>query len=188
MKFGILSDAHSNIEGFNMAIHYLSSLNIDKIYYLGDSIGYIPSAEVVEKLFKMQDKVIFILGNHELRLLQSNEQDDSKFKVYNDKFFRANLSEEVLDFLSNLPTHQEIQFGNFKILFVHGGPKDYTNEYVYPDTDLNQYNLKHDFVFMGHTHYPFINENQKTTFVNVGSCGLPRDDGRYGSFATFNTD
>ena len=39
---------------------------------------------------------------------------------------------------------------------------------------------------MGHTHRPFLKNSNGTTFVNVGSCGLPRDDGRYGSFATFD--
>ncbi|QNI75216.1 putative phosphoesterase domain protein [Synechococcus sp. MVIR-18-1] len=39
---------------------------------------------------------------------------------------------------------------------------------------------------MGHTHHPFIRSNNGTTFVNVGSCGLPRDDGRYGAACLYN--
>jgi hypothetical protein len=39
---------------------------------------------------------------------------------------------------------------------------------------------------MGHSHYPFVRSANGITFINVGSCGLPRDDGRFGAFATYD--
>jgi predicted phosphodiesterase len=75
-----------------------------------------------------------------------------------------------------------------KLLFVHGSPKDPTCGYVYPDSDLSVFDTDADFVFMGNSHYPFIRKHQGVTYINVGSCGLPRDDGRYGSIALFDTD
>ena len=40
---------------------------------------------------------------------------------------------------------------------------------------------------MGHTHYPFIFDGQGLKVVNVGSCGLPRDQGNLSSFAIHDT-
>ena len=70
---------------------------------------------------------------------------------------------------------------------VHGSPNDYTYGRVYPDSDLsifdcNQYN----YIFMGNTHRPFIRNHNNVNFINVGSCGLPRDHGHYGSAAIFD--
>jgi predicted phosphodiesterase len=73
-----------------------------------------------------------------------------------------------------------------KLLFVHGSPSEPTYGYVYPDSDLSVFTTAADIVFMGHSHYPFIRKFEKTTYINVGSCGLPRDDGRYGAAALFN--
>ena len=52
---------------------------------------------------------------------------------------------------------------------------------------LTKFEVDETYAFMGHSHYPFIKRVKDTTFVNVGSCGLPRDDGRYGSFALLDT-
>jgi len=40
---------------------------------------------------------------------------------------------------------------------------------------------------MGHSHYLFVRSANGTTFVNVGSCGLPRDDGRFGGACLYDT-
>ena len=47
--------------------------------------------------------------------------------------------------------------------------------------------MESDFVFMGHSHYPFVRYQDAVCFVNVGSVGLPRDDGRYGACALFDS-
>ena len=43
-------------------------------------------------------------------------------------------------------------------------------------------------MFMGNTHRPFIRKAGSSTYVNVGSIGLPRDDGRYASFCIFEPE
>src|SRR5262249_41499128 len=68
---------------------------------------------------------------------------------------------------------------------VHGSPDDHVWGYVYPDTDLAGFasdpSLAGAYVFMGNTHRPFVKKVGATTFVNVGSCGLPRDVGHLGA-------
>ena len=74
-----------------------------------------------------------------------------------------------------------------KLLLVHGSPTDPTYGYVYPDTVLDGFSTDADWVFMGHTHHPFVREHLGTCYVNIGSCGMPRDDGRYGAVAILDT-
>jgi len=182
---GILSDAHGNIAAFRSAISHLKHLGANNFYFLGDALGYIPSIEVVEELYNMGKEVRCILGNHELMVL-NHLTNPNREPIYQHQPVRSKLTADHISFLKSWPTHRRATYSGSNVLFVHGGPNNFSNEYVYPDSDLDQYNVSEDFVFMGHSHYPFIKKVNATTFVNVGSCGLPRDDGRYGSCAIFN--
>ncbi len=85
------------------------------------------------------------------------------------------------------------------ICFVHGSPRDPTNEYVFPETiyDQNRMKILFDQIkhlsFQGHTHVPgvFTTEGEfvppekcdykyqygdEKLMVNVGSVGQPRDE------------
>ena len=78
------------------------------------------------------------------------------------------------------------EIGQFKIMFCHGSPNDFTGGYLYEDSDLNEFSPEADFVFVGNTHRPFIRKHGNKTYVNVGSCGLPRDNGILGSAGIFD--
>lgn len=185
LMIGILSDAHGNIAAFQAAIAHLRTLGAKSFYYLGDAVGYIPSLDVVDELMSMRKEVRCIRGNHE-ELLFRDDIPPRREAIYQFKPLQKRLSTNQINFIKSWPTHLQEVIDDISVLFVHGSPRDYTNEYVYPDTDLKQFNTCSSFVFMGHTHRPFLKNSNGTTFVNVGSCGLPRDDGRYGSFATFD--
>jgi predicted phosphodiesterase len=182
---GILSDAHGNHGGFHTAIFHLRSLGAKSFYFLGDAVGYVPSLEVIEALQSMGSEVKCILGNHEEMLLRG-ATTLKRERIYQHQRLRRRLSTHHIDFLKSWPSHRREIIAETSALFVHGSPNDYTNGYVYPDTDLHQFNLDVSFVFMGHSHYPFIRSANGTTFVNVGSCGLPRDDGRFGGACLFD--
>lgn len=182
---GILSDAHGNVSAFREAIHHLRDLGVDSFYFLGDAVGYVPSLDVVDELQSMGAAVKCVLGNHEQMLLQKSTATGREL-IYQHQPLRERLSNHQIDFLKSWPTHRRETIDGTQVLFVHGSWSDYTNGYVYPDTDLDQFHPSEAFVFMGHSHYPFIRSANGTVFVNVGSCGLPRDDGRYGAFATFD--
>lgn len=181
---GILSDAHGNNGGFRTAIFHLRSLGAKSFYFLGDAVGYIPSLEVVAALQSMGTEVKCILGNHEKMLLGAATPE--REPIYQHQSLRERLSNQQIDFLKSWPTHRRETIAETPVLFVHGSPSDYTNGYVYPDTDLDQFNPSASFVFMGHSHYSFVRSANGTTFVNVGSCGLPRDDGRFGGACLYD--
>jgi len=182
---GILSDAHGNYGAFHAAIFHLSRLGAKTFYFLGDAVGYIPSLEVVEALQLMGTDVKCILGNHEMMMFQGSEKPEREL-IYQHQQLRERLSIHQIEFLKSWPTHRREEIGGETVLFVHGSPTDFSNGYVYPNTDLNQFKPNSSFVFMGHSHYPFVRTANGTTFVNVGSCGLPRDDGRFGAACLFD--
>lgn len=182
---GVLSDAHGNGPSFHRAIDLLRQCGVSRFLYLGDAIGYLPSPNVVTALRMLGSTVFCIRGNHEEMLLNprmSSTQDE----IYRLADVKEKLSAADLAFIETWPTHRVESINGRRILLVHGSPADFTHGYVWPDTDLSTFDSPYDFVFMGHSHHPFIRIEGNTCYVNVGSCGLPRDDGRYGACATFD--
>jgi predicted phosphodiesterase len=182
---GILSDAHGNQDVFRRTLSALSDLGADRFIFLGDAVGYIPSVDVVSDLMGMGSRVNCVLGNHEQMLL-TGAYPERLEPVYQMSAIRGLLSPQQYAFIASWSTHLELNLSCGRSLFVHGSPADTQNGYVYPDSDLTQFNSRHDFVFMGHTHRAFIRREGACTYVNVGSCGLPRDDGRYASAVLFD--
>ena len=63
----ILSDIHGNLAAFQSVLKDLESQNVDKVYCLGDIIGYGPDPR--ECLGLAMDFPINLLGNHEEAVL-----------------------------------------------------------------------------------------------------------------------
>lgn len=182
---GILSDAHGNYGAFELALDILQKEGAEHYYFLGDAVGYIPSIKVVQHLMSMGNLVTCVRGNHEAMLL-SKTLDPKRDTIYRLADTRRLMTIEQLQFVEHWPSSRTIHLGESEALMVHGSPTDPTNGYVYPDTDLTPFGSPADYVFMGHSHHPFIRNVNNCCYVNIGSCGLPRDDGRYGAAALFH--
>jgi putative phosphoesterase len=183
---GLIADAHGNAPAFERGISLLKHSGAEQIYFLGDAIGYIPSVAVIDALNALGNYVHCIRGNHEVMLLDeqiSPERD----AVYLISRVRQKLRTEHLRLIKKWPESRNEVIDSLKVLFVHGSPSDPTHGYVYPNTELSSFQPNAKWVFMAHTHYPFIRTHDGVHYVNVGSCGLPRDDGQYGSVAIFDT-
>ncbi|HML26840.1 MAG TPA: metallophosphoesterase family protein, partial [Methanomethylovorans sp.] len=66
-------------------------------------------------------------------------------------------------------------------------------DYIKPDTPeetIQEYikEIEADFLFIGHSHLPFIRKIGDLTLVNPGSVGQPRDGDTRASCAIFDTD
>ena len=91
--------------------------------------------------------------------------------------------------MSALPSESKFATLSGAVLMCHASPDDLLQGYVYPDTPLDGIRRsKFDIVFMGHTHRPFIRSFAGRRFINVGSCGQPRDHGGLGSACLFDAD
>jgi putative phosphoesterase len=181
---GVLSDAHGNGPAFDLAISLLEKLGATSFRFLGDAVGYLPSASVLDSLFRLGVRVQCIQGNHEQMLLSGvpDPQLEPTYQLFNPN---SGISSVHLTMIAGWEMFRREQIAERKILFVHGSPSKPSTGYVYPDSDLSEFYPDAHVVFMGHTHYPFIRRHNGILYVNVGSCGLPRDDGRYGSAALY---
>ena len=188
MKIGFLSDAHGNYDGFMRGLEILSKLGAERIFFLGDAVGYINSVKVLKYLSQKSNNIQSILGNHDLMLI-SGGVPSSKDKMYQLNRIRKRIDSSSLHFLKSLPLeiNQKVSCGNMHL--VHGAPDDAVHGYVYPDPSLEKYNaVDSDYVFMGNTHRPFVRQVAGKFFVNVGSCGLSRDIGYLGAVCILDVD
>ena len=202
VRQALISDIHSNFEALTAVLADIQLQRVDRIVCLGDIVGYGPNP--CECLDMIIDKADFtILGNHD----QAALFDPDGFNpvalraiywtrdVLDRAPGRAALVHRRWDFLSELP---KSKFEN-RILYVHGSPRDATNEYVFPETVYDQNRMKALFdrvewvSFQGHTHMPgvFTTEgeficpedcqyhfrlDEEKLMINVGSVGQPRDE------------
>lgn len=202
MRQALISDIHGNLEALNTVIEDIQGQNVDRLICLGDVVGYGPNPCQCLDLV-MQKCDFTILGNHDQAALFDPEGFNpvALRAIYwtRDQLDRGPGSASVIngrwDFLSELPKfHRE-----GKHLFVHGSPRDATNEYVFPETIYDQARMKvlfdkvEQYCFQGHTHMPGVfttdgefitpedcdNEfplSDEKLMVNVGSVGQPRDE------------
>jgi len=179
-KVGIISDAHGNVDALSKCIKFLKSKKVNKVFFLGDGVGYMPYGAGVAKLL-MHHEITSIMGNHEAMLLGRISYTPEQGEIYR---FGNQLSEIPLDWIKQIEKngHRHIVnlFGK-KIIFTHGTPRDPLLGYGRTASEI--YNPEADVIFTGHTHRPHIFEEKSTMLINPGSCGMPRDNGSLLSLA-----
>lgn len=202
MRQALISDIHGNYEALTAVMTDIQSQRIDRVVCLGDIVGYGPNpCQCLDVVMSKCD--LTILGNHDQAALFDPEGFNpvALRAIYwtRDELDRGpgsprNINERW-DFLSELPRAQ----AEGDILYVHGSPRDATNEYVFPETIYDQGRMKLLFdrvvrlAFQGHTHMPgifttdgeFITPedcdhlfpiSEEKLMINVGSVGQPRDE------------
>ena len=188
MILAILSDIHGNSLALTHVLNCIKkNFTVDKYINLGDAIGYYPDTDVIYNELSSHN-FISLMGNHEAMLLDLLPIPQQYLAIYKLNVIKDNITNNSLSFISSLKPFYEFEMDGLKLLFVHGSPSDPLNGRIYPDTVIDGLLYKDiDFVFMGHTHRPLFKIVNRTRFVNVGSVGLPRDDGRMASFCIFDT-
>lgn len=193
MRYGIISDIHSNQEALNACLRQLKY--VDKILCLGDIVGYSASPnQCIEKIRYFGCKAI--AGNHDLAAVEKQGLDD--FNLYAKKsilWTKENLTEENKNYLRQLTSREIID----EVTLVHGSLTNLTRDYI---TNTQQAQdcfslLSTQICFIGHTHIPeyYIQEDNKIMcqniklldrseiiisdnlryIINCGSVGQPRD-------------
>lgn len=184
MMLGFLSDAHGHTAAFRRGLALLQASGAERIFFLGDAVGYIPDAGVVTALRELD--IAAVRGNHDEMMLRGDAPAERRH-VYRHDETAQQLSPGEQAFVAAWPAERRLAIGGRDCLLVHGSPSAPLNGYVYPDTDLALFkDVDADVVFMGHTHHPFVRAEHGKLFVNVGSCGLPREAGRRASACLFD--
>lgn len=195
----IISDIHGNLEALEAVLEDIARQGIQRIYCLGDIVGYGPNpCECVDMSVRFD---MCLLGNHDNGALF----DPGGFSSGAERaiFWTRRMIEDAHNgrakarwyFLARLP--RTVRDG--ATLFVHGSPRNPLSEYVFPEDAANSNKMSRIFAliehvcFHGHTHVPgvftqsgkffsprelngpFRIGNEKV-MINVGSVGQPRDN------------
>lgn len=192
MKVGILSDIHANYFALKSVLRDCRREEIERLLVLGDTIGYYYwPEETIEMLLNYDPDAIIIKGNHEQVLC---DQDHKSLVKYFEKFgsglkYALNMKRDLLDFILSRPNKLSFTLDGLKITIAHGTIEK-NDEYIYPNTEMKKLETiprNNDFIFYGHTHYPFFYAMGSRCLANPGSVGQPRDFGYIASYFILNT-
>lgn len=184
MRIAVLSDIHGNFHALEAVLKQCKKYEIDKYLLLGDYVGYYYEPKKVWDTICCLDGLM-IKGNHEDLLRASQMSFEKRLEIkkkygIGHEIALKQFSYKDLKKLYSLPEKRIFKFGNFSLQLNHGSPWD-QNEYLYPDTDPKIFEKanqsKIDFVFVGHSHYPFIKKLTHSTIINPGSVGQNRQKG-----------
>jgi len=196
MKYGIISDIHSNILAFEKALKEIEKENVDKIICLGDTVGIGPYPnECVKKLISIKDKIIAVRGNHEERCIfgcpdyiHDGKQKLTEEEKKREAWSRNQLDEESMNFIKNLLPLTYIEDGKYKISIMHFPIKEDGNlkefKFCFEKDELLDYfgEYNSDIFLFGHTHISLVSRENNKWYINPGSLGLTgfRNYGTYG--------
>jgi predicted phosphodiesterase len=206
MRYGIVSDIHSNLDALQTVLDELDRAGMDQLLCLGDIVGYGPNPNECCELLQARN-CLAIAGNHDEAAL-SPAQADAFNSLAREAIVWTNrkLSPVNREFLAGLP--RERAFPGF--VMVHGAPV-FHFAYIVSILDAASAfeRVSAPLTFIGHTHVAevYYQNEQGRTFhrklasggtvklersfhyiLNPGSVGQPRDRNPQASFAYFDDE
>lgn len=204
MRYGIISDIHSNLEAMRAVVKSMSGDSIDQYLCAGDIVGYGADPSACIELVRSLKPSGVVAGNHDWGAVGAFD-----LEYFNDyartaaEWTRDVLTEEHANYLGSL---RPVYRGD-DLVMVHGSLSD-PEEFgyiLYEDDAYMTFQLMSGSVcFVGHSHVPgiFISggqhieflrtdklkmEEDKQYIVNAGSVGQPRDRDPRASYVVYDT-
>lgn len=208
MRFGIVSDIHSNLAAFQAVLDDIGHKGgVERIWCLGDIVGYGPDPRECIELIRQSDHVC-VAGNHDWGALEKIDlRDFNSDAAAACRWNGQQLSPDEIDYLANLPL--TLNEGDFTL--AHGSPREPIWEYL-----LSTYSAKASFDYfetkfclVGHSHVPLVFEQrgdngecllheippdtslalaENRLIINPGSAGQPRDGDNRASYAIYDSE
>ena len=187
MRIAFIADVHGNLEALEAALRDIELRSVDKVYCLGDLVGYGPDPEAVVSEIEKR-RVETIMGNYDDAVGYGKESCGCSYAPGREteigdtslSWSIKNTSDKVKKFLKKLPRRIEFEVEKAKFLLVHGSPLDELLEYVTPLTSPERLKeivsaTEADVVVSGHTHLPMARWVHGKLLINPGSVGRPKD-------------
>jgi predicted phosphodiesterase len=192
-RVGVISDIHGNYQALKAVLEKMEEDQVELVICCGDVVGYGACPNDCVELLK-EKNIPTIAGNHDHAALLltdiSNFNEIAKAAVL---WTKKNLTEDNIEFLRQRPLTLRDKANN--VCYVHASPRE-PGEWHYiltmgeARTNFNYYTEQ--ICFIGHSHQPFIIENDEGNLacptkpeveirdgcrylINVGSVGQPRD-------------
>lgn len=159
MRILVLSDIHANAVALESVLDHAKD-RYDKVWCLGDVVGYGPSPnECIEMVQEIAD--VCVIGNHDWAVLDRNGisvDDFNPMARHAVLWTRSQLSEANRTFLDSLPSQPTRPVGAPHVLVTHASPRESVLEYVLtPGIALENFAVFDELVcLLGHTHKPAI--------------------------------
>jgi diadenosine tetraphosphatase ApaH/serine/threonine PP2A family protein phosphatase len=205
MQLLIISDIHANLAAFEAVLADAAG-EFDKIWCLGDLVGYGPEPNECVALLRNYDH-ISLSGNHDWAVLGKLAIED--FNPEAQKAIRWTskaLHEDARRYLDALPTMRVEE----PFTLAHASPRQPIWEYIL-DVGTAAANFRHfdtPYCLVGHSHTPliFVQVDPKHAdgfspiyhqpyllddgryIFNPGSVGQPRDSDERAAYALLNLD
>jgi putative phosphoesterase len=187
MKIVIISDIHANLE----ALKSLPEDDYDELWCLGDLVDYGPRPHEVIQWIKDCASVV-VRGNHDYAI--GFDVDPQCSRPYQHlasetmRYTREVCTNDDFVFLRQLPLQREIVAHGHRFYVVHAAPTDPLFAYHTEDSKLWEREVQWinaDFLFVGHTHTPFVRNVGWCTIVNPGSLGQPKTGRPFACYAVW---
>ena len=205
MRILVLSDIHANLAAFEAVLEDAAG-KWDKIWYLGDLVGYGPNPNECVELLR-QHEHIALSGNHDWAALDKLDIGDFNEEARTAVLWTRNrLTEESLAFLDSLPA-KRVQDA---FTLAHASPRHPVWEYIleYETAVENFAHFSTPYCLVGHTHIPVLIAEEKgddlfvhtptyaetiyledtRVIINPGSVGQPRDADPRAAYALLNIE
>ncbi|MEB3180788.1 MAG: metallophosphoesterase family protein [Nostocaceae cyanobacterium] len=213
MKIAVMSCIHGNYEALDAVLLDIEEQKAEKIYCLGDLVGYGPFPNAVVTQIRSLD-IPTCAGCWDEDIVEGLNACDCSYpsllaenrgKIAHE-WTNKEINPENREFLAQLP--HSFREGN--MAFVHGSPHS-NHEYLLPELDAfvaleRVISSGADVLFCGHTHVPYVRTldagnlqvrvagEQKTftasvkRIINVGSVGEPRHGRPNATYVIYDTD
>lgn len=176
MKIVIVSDIHANLA----AIEALPEASYDQLWCLGDIVSYGPRPHDTIR-WVMTHARATVRGNHDHAVGFAVTPECSPsyrgLAAATRQYTHEVCTTADFEFLRELPLRREMVIDQTKFQLVHASPIDPLFGYLPEDSSDWQKQVEKinaDFLFVGHTHAPFVRKIDHCTIVNPGSIGQPK--------------
>lgn len=152
MRLAIIADIHGNYRALQAVLADITLQGAERIFSLGDNIGYGPEPEEVVRALR-DHRVVSVMGNHELGLVSRSYYNRLHATARESlAITRSLLSQSSLAWLEVLPPFHLCCGARF----VHGCPPQSVTVYLHAPSENRLRRLfasyPESFCFAGHTH------------------------------------
>jgi len=204
MRYAIIADIHGNLTAFKAVLNDLEKNGgFDRIWCLGDTVGYGPEPDGCIELLKQYNHVC-VAGNHDWAAIGNIDTGDfNEDAAQANRWTSSQLNPFDKDYLSSL----KLTVVEDSFTLAHGSPREPIWEYLLSTKSaLENFNyFETSFCLVGHSHIPLIFEKDKDgvnlqelsdgtaihldenrLIINPGSVGQPRDNDPRASYAIYD--
>ena len=175
---GIISDVHGNYPALVAVLEELDKAGCKKIISLGDVSGYYCMInECIQEL--RQREIVNIMGNHDFYMVHNGKCERSYTVNLCLDYQRKVITEENRNWLENSVSYIKED----GMWLVHGGWKDYVDEYVTDFSFLEEKEEEINLYISGHTHIQKFLKGRYGIYFNPGAVGQPRDHSNTAAYA-----